>query len=214
MKKSYSVYGERNSGTNFLVKLINTNLIIDPKHHGKKHSLVKEYNESDDHLNFCIVRNLNDWLHSTYKNPYHIWNRHTWIKNEWISVYDFSNQKIKNNPDDLCPYDINLGGKFNLVEVRYLKYNSYKNITNKILVNLDFLQHSNENKEQFLNFVSEEYNLKTKTFNSVEEYKGGQGERFFRTKEFYKFKYPQIDFSKLKDYNKEIEEEINNLTFQ
>ena len=51
----------------------------------------------------------------------------SWIKNEWISVYDFSNQKIKNNPDDLCPYDINLGGKFNLVEVRYLKYNSYNN---------------------------------------------------------------------------------------
>lgn len=212
MKKTFNIYGERNSGTNFLYKLISNNFNLEGSM-DKKHSLIKEYNQSKNHINFCIVRNLNDWLSSTYKNPYHIDNKYL-NRGPRKDIYTFINEKIKNNLNDPCPYDINLSGKYNLVEVRYLKYNSYKNITNKVLVNLDFLQFSDENKQQFLDFVSKKYHLERQNFNPIKKYTGGQGEKWFRTKEFYILKYPQMDFTKLKDYSKEIEEEINSLKFK
>ncbi len=212
MKKTFTIYGERNSGTNFLYKLISNNFNLEGSM-DEKHSLVKEYNSSQNHINFCIIRNLNDWLSSTYKNPYYIDNKYL-IVGPKKDIYTFINEKIKNNLYDLCRYDINLSGKYNLVEVRYLKYNSYKDVTNKVLVNLDFLQYSDENKEQFLDFVSKKYHLERQNFNSIKKYTGGQGEKWFRTKEFRILKYPQIDFTKIKDYNKKIEDEINNLTFK
>ena len=202
---TFNIYGERNSGTNFLYKLISNNFNLEGSM-DKKHSLVKEYNSSQNHINFCIIRNLNDWVSSTYKNPYHL--------NLSSNFYNFINLPLNSRSSDPCLYDINLSGKYNLVEVRYLKYNSYKDITNKVLVNLDFLQYSDENKEQFLDFVSKKYNLEKQNFNPIKKYTVGQGEKWVRTKEFYILKYPQIDFTKLKGYNKEIEEEVNSLTFK
>jgi len=212
MKKTFNIYGERNSGTNFLYKLISNNFNLEGSM-DKKHSLIKEHNQSENHINFCIVRNLNDWLNSTYKNPYHIDNKYL-NRGPRKDIYTFANEKIITDPISPSTYDINLGDKYNLVEIRYLKYNSYRNITNKVLVNLDFLQYSDENKEHFLSFLSKKYGLERNNFNPIKKYTGGQGEKWFRTKEFYILKYPQIDFTKLKDYNKKIEEEINSLTFK
>ena len=212
MIKTFNIYGERNSGTNFLYELISNNFDLKGSV-DKKHSLVKEYNKSEDHINFCIIRNLNDWLCSTYQNPYHILGSHRIYLKIQKSIYTFCNKNVITSLKDPSTYDINLGEKYNLVEMRYLKYNSYKNITNKVLVNLDFLQHSDENKKEFLNFISEKYSLEKNDFNPTRKYTGGQGEGYFRTNVFYKLKYPQIDFNKLKDYSEEIENEINNLTY-
>jgi len=152
-----------------------------------------------------------------YKNSYHIWNKYTQQTKEInkYSVVYFSNDIIKTHPNELSyKFNMNLGDKYNLIQLRYLKYNSYKKMNNKVLVNLDYLQHSDKNKKKFLNFISKKYNLKSKTYNPVEEYKGGQGQENFRSKNFKKPNYPQINLSKLVDYNQEIEEKINNLTFE
>ncbi len=221
MKKTFNIYGERNSGTNFLKTLIEQNFDLTPNMNGK-HRLVVNYNPPEDHITFCIIRNLNDWVFSTFKNPYHI--KDDYDKTHWglyqkgaehLSVIRFANKRINSSIYDPCRYDINLGDKYNLVELRYLKYNSYKRIINKVLVNLDFLQHSDENKENFLNFISKKYNLEQKTFNPIKEYKGGQGViKGYRDSKYTHPFYPKLNLNKLKSYNKEIEEEINNLTFK
>ena len=218
MKKTFNIYGERNSGTNFLKSLIEQNFYLTPNM-GQKHKLVETPVPSEDHITFCIIRNLNDWLCSTFKNPYHMWDNYTknWglTPNDQHFLISFINKKMRNSKKDPCAYDINLGEKYNLVETRYLKYDSYKQLPHKVLINLDFLQHSDENKIKFINFIAKEYNLKLKPFNNIEKYKGGQGdEKGFRTIKFKKAHYPQIDVNKIKSYNKEIEEEINNLTFK
>ena len=206
--KTFNIYGERNSGTHFLYAFISTNFDLKGSR-SKKHSFIKEYNAAPDHINFCIVRNLNDWAHSSYNNPYHLANPY---KNS-VTILEFINGKTVTDCHTPSTYNINLDDTYNLVELRYIKYNSYKKITNKILVNLDFLQYSNSNKKDFLKGISKKYNLKRKTFNPIITYRGGQGKGYERTAKFNILKYPKLNYSEILSYNKELEEEINNLTF-
>ena len=212
--ENFYIFGERNSGTNFVTKLVKQNLGLNPIF-DQKHKLVLKEDINPNYLTICMVRNLNDWGISMYKHPYHIWNRHTWIRSEYISVYDFLNQKIKNNPDDPSPYDINLSNKHSLVEARYLKYQSYKNLENRILVSLAFLQSSDENKKIFIEAISSKYNLPKNDFDPIKIYQGGHGPKHRKTGNKYVHDiHHTLDMSLLTHYNKEIEEEINNLTFE
>ena len=218
MIKTFNIYGERNSGTNFLYELISNNFDLKGSV-DKKHSLVKEYNKSEDHINFCIIRNLNDWIYSMYLNPYHINNDYRggvkrYRPSRKKDVYTFCNENVITNLEDPSPYDINLSGKYNLVEIRYLKYNSYKNITNKVLVNLDFLQKYKKNKVLFLDSISKKYNLEKKKYDGILKTVGGQGsKKRYRSTNFSKPFYPKLKLTRLKSYNEEIENEINNISF-
>jgi len=70
----YTIYGERNSGTNYLYQLMNKNFDSTITwNYGWKHFFGhNDLSNTDDTLFIAIVRNPYDWLNSTYKNPYHI----------------------------------------------------------------------------------------------------------------------------------------------
>jgi hypothetical protein len=73
--KKFTIYGERCSGTNYLEDIILKNFNIDITwEYGWKH--FPEFNEeklknADDTLFICIVRDINKWLNSFYKELHH-----------------------------------------------------------------------------------------------------------------------------------------------
>ena len=88
---NFTIFGERNSGTNYLKRVLSRNLMIPfTQEYGHKHwfikghqprgrsnlttdnECIKSLDDSDETLFIFIVRNTYDWLKSTYKKPYHI----------------------------------------------------------------------------------------------------------------------------------------------
>ena len=230
------IYGERNSGTNFLEQLLekNTNCVILPGGHqiysgihGWKHGIpelnkFREYRK-EDVLFICIIRELESWMKSMLNNPYNI---KTEIRNI-NSVFDLFTKKFEFrdsvsedtkkwtsdlNVEKMLHYQTN----YNLFEQRYIKYNSYKDIINKynvIFINLNFLQN---NKLVFLNFLQNNYNIELNSDKDLIE------------KHIKKHKCKKDNHSRkkinrsydininLKDFQKyidtDLENEINNLT--
>ena len=182
MIKRIKIFGERNSGTNFINKLIKTNIkgvpimgnskwVGDYKDGtGWKHGTpnLELYNKMDDILFVFIIRDLNSWLKSMYVTPYHL----DTIKD----VNMFLTKKIVANEkrwrDHPVYVDIEETHK-TIMELRYYKINSYinacKNIKNAIIVNLEDLQQ--DRGITFINTLNRIYNLKkTSMFNPVKRH--------------------------------------------
>jgi hypothetical protein len=77
----FKINGERNSGTRFLSKILNINgfpvyegKVIDPVVYHWKHAIPRPDVKTLDTrvVDLFIFRNLEDWLVSMYKNPYHL----------------------------------------------------------------------------------------------------------------------------------------------
>ena len=69
----YTIYGERNSGTNYLKQLMDKNFDVCFNEINHKHFFWhNDLSNTDDILFIAIVRNPYDWLNSMYKTPYHI----------------------------------------------------------------------------------------------------------------------------------------------
>ena len=68
------IFGERCSGTNYLEELLLLNFDVEITWtYGWKHFFgFNEFTNSDDVLFIGIIRNLNDWINSFYRNPYHL----------------------------------------------------------------------------------------------------------------------------------------------
>lgn len=202
--KYFRIFGERNSGTNFMEKLINKNFYLNNITH-QKHCL-PNLNCSKDILNICIIRNCSNWINSMYNNPYHL------IISKKKNIYDFINNKTQTNTKCPSSYNINLDDKYSLLELRYMKYAAYKNLSqNTVIVKLDYLQESEDNIILFLKYVSEKYNIhRKKKINLVKEYKGGQGDRFTKNKKISNYKNI-ISPLNLNFYDKNLENEIDNI---
>lgn len=76
----FKIYGERNSGTNFLEKILKnsfyietiSNIILENNITKRwKHELPKIKKENNI-IHFFIIRNLKEWLISMYNNPYEL----------------------------------------------------------------------------------------------------------------------------------------------
>jgi mannosyltransferase OCH1-like enzyme len=202
--KYYRIYGERNSGTNFIEKLISENFYLQNFTY-KKHGLPVS-DCSEDTLTVCIIREYSNWLNSMIINPYH-------LKQEKKYNLFFNDKMISGQNPPNPYYDINLGDNYSLLELRYIKYNAYKKLNhNTIIVKLDYLQESTDNIISFLKFISEKYNLDIKKLHLINEYIGGQGDKYTKNKKVTK-NYKKINTSQLKFYNEKIESEINNITY-
>ena len=162
MIKSIKIFGERNSGTNFLEQLLNKNLNNIHFHSfyykggtGWKHGFpkIRLFKNTDETLFIFIVRDLYPWLKSMYNNPYH------YKRPENINIF-LTNKPIFNDPR--LDHDTHVYEEENeeVLTLRYNKLNSYlhffSKVENAIMVNLEDLQNNNE---KFLSFISNEYNL-------------------------------------------------------
>lgn len=146
--KYFTILGERCSGTNYLEKLIETNFDIELTYkYCHKHFFgFNNFNNSDDTLFICIVRNPIDWINSLYRTPWHI------SENNKISLYNFLNTEICSYNDKY--FEINDGKEMindrniytgqrykNLFELRYTKIKFLlEDLPNKVS-NYIFIRH-------------------------------------------------------------------------
>lgn len=157
----FKINGERNSGTTFLSKILRINgfpvydgKVEDNTIHHWKHAIPRADVKDVNHkvIDLFIFRNLEDWLVSMYKNPYHIKRMKgfdTFLTNKQASVdnfhVDYQTKKSVNVDDN---------GK-TIFEIRYHKFKSIMDYakTNKdvILLNLEFLQ----NESNLLHFLQQ-----------------------------------------------------------
>lgn len=115
----YTIFGERNSGTNYLEKIMNSNFdLMFTKDYGHKHWFIKDFeprgppntttdnecitpldnDDSDTTLFIFIVRPPISWLKSMHKTPYHYRDSKNlpfseFIRTPWVSY------------EPSCPYD-------------------------------------------------------------------------------------------------------------
>ena len=161
------IFGERNSGTNFIKSLLDKNLkdinILSYFYKGGsgwKHGkpMLELFNNNDNVLFICAIRNLDSWLSSMYHRPYHMKKRDTFYN--FITKPTINNDPRKDHDTHIYDYEINK----NLFQLRYFKYEEYKKLLNNnncILVNLNYLQ---KNPEEFINSIASKFNLSKNNF--------------------------------------------------
>jgi hypothetical protein len=168
----FKINGERNSGTSFLTKILKingfpiyVNEIQDNIIHHWKHSIPRPDVKTLDHrvIDLFIFRDLEEWLVSMYKNPYHI-NR--------ISDFDtFLTAKHVSNDKFYVDYKTNKSPNIDdngktIFEIRYYKIQKImeyaKHQKDVIFINLSFLQNET-NLLQFLQQLDKVYFNKIKT---------------------------------------------------
>lgn len=201
----FKINGERNSGTNFLWKLLETNFgrafeqkVEDNKTYYWKHAVPDKSikNEYPGIIDVFIIRDLNNWLVSMYQNPYHL----RIFKNfeKFLKLKQSSNEK--RFVDAKTNKAINLDDNDKTIfQIRYYKINKIldylKNQDDVIIVNLSYLQN-----EKICNFflekIKETFDFKPKV--SPFEVK------FPHTKSKVK-----NDYSKNRSYNVDIQKHID-----
>tara|TARA_Y100000389_G_scaffold202403_1_gene247555 strand:- start:9709 stop:10392 length:684 start_codon:yes stop_codon:yes gene_type:complete len=170
--KNIKIYGERNSGTNFLEKLISTNTDnVNVIHHGIGHYKSRRvkgwkhgvpditlYSQSDieNTLVVFIIRDLEPWLKSMFLSPYEysVPNSFEQFLQDNINVH----KHRLDHPVVKFDYESK-----NIFDLRYFKINRYldfyKNIHNGIFINLEHVQRDNHT---FLQILNQHYNIDVK----------------------------------------------------
>jgi hypothetical protein len=216
----FKIYGERNSGTNFLTSILTKNnfdcgfgkhytdydlpIIWKNEFSYWKHGIpntnlkILGYKKVID---IFIFRNLEEWLISMHVNNYHL-----------VKIEDFGEFLINKQQNDINDLDDN---DKTIFEIRYYKIQKiieyYKNNENVIFVNLSFLEDQN-NLLYFLQKLNEKYmnnSLDNNFITKINHTKTGE--------EIKKRNY-NIDLQKYQNIvntykNEEIEMFINNMTF-
>ena len=183
MINKIKIYGERNSGTNFLGQLLKSNLInvsyFHPGHatgklsdgsgwkHGKPNfDFFKS--TSDTTLFIFLIRDLESWLASMYKCPYHISfgeGENDFLTNK-LQVWNTDDQghDMYTNPEETNK---------TIFELRYYKIKSYIEMLSRV-ENAIFLNLSSLNKDgghSFLNNLNSFFGIeKCSEISPVEEH--------------------------------------------
>ena len=129
------IFGERNSGTNYLHQLINKNIRdkkldvpsgkykLGWKHGIPKYNILDVYEKKNKIIYVCIFRDLKRWLNSMYKKTYHIDNN--------TNFYDFITRnsiirKTNNYIDFKYKHE-----RSNLFNIRYFKFTKLLELSKK-----------------------------------------------------------------------------------
>jgi len=160
--KKFTIFGERNSGTNYLKKALQHILCLKfTSEYGFKHWYIKNLeprgisntttdnecdrsiHDSDDTLFIFTIRNANDWVGAMYKRPYHI------KESDRSSIYNFASKNYISY-ENKCPRDHQEKSKHpwyknsnhkhpyfideadNLIELRNLKNNHFHALKNHV----------------------------------------------------------------------------------
>ena len=162
--KYVKIFGERNSGTTYLYELLENNMkdvklckVTYDGGTGWKHGVpkIELFNNEKEVLFIFIVRDLESWLKSMYKNQYNF--------KKIEKLEDFLTNKLESS-DSRELHDMNVNKEVeeqDVMSVRYSKLRSfldfYEVISNGIFINMTYLQ---EKEENFVNFLMREYGIK------------------------------------------------------
>ena len=137
MITNYTIFGERNSGTNYLENIISLNFDINVTwKYGWKHFFGNNnelLNNSDNTLFICIVRDPIDWINSFYRDMHHYPLKNInmndtdkinfFLNNEFWSIDD-SNDNLDISKELMLDRNIYSGDRYkNIFELRYIKLN-------------------------------------------------------------------------------------------
>ena len=179
--KTYTILGERNSGTHFLQYAISFNFHLKYEK-GVKHFFGhSDFPEDtlDTTIYFCMVRDPIEWVDSLFKRLHHIPPENkksidAFIQNEWYSIYE---EGPKNKEEIMEDRNIITKERYkNIFEMRKTKHDYFlKTIKNKVkhvyLLRYEDLLHD---YDIILNDIAEKFNLEKKsdTYFRVPKYKG------------------------------------------
>lgn len=150
MIKEIKVFGERNSGTMYLNKLLRMNLLnckilSGNFKKGWKHGVVShDQPDKNTTLFICVVRDLEEWLVSMRRRPYHIRIKQKTGLPKFLNMEINSSDKRLNHPTRVDPNEY---GR-DIFDIRYIKIESYKKLfkycPNVVFLNLKTLQNNTE----------------------------------------------------------------------
>ena len=201
------IFGERNSGTNFLTSLLESNIkeinIYSSYYKGGtgwKHGYprIKLFKKPDTTLFIFIIRDIDSWIKSMFFNPY------SYEKPN--NINEFLTKKLKIN-DIRKDHDVNIYKyeQLDIINLRIAKIKSYLNfyqkVNNVIFINLQDIQN---NTEKFLSFLSETYKLNYKKYVPIINHT--KNKNLSKQNRDYNLIIPEI-----KNKDKKIEEFVENL---
>ena len=197
MIRRCTIFGERCSGTNYLDRVIRMNFDVDIHYdYGWKHFFQEKgtsWENSDDTLFICIVRNPVDWINSFYRNPHHVehmceWDRSkrsidAFLSNEFYSILDDGTEHMRDR-------NIYTGERYkNVFELRHTKLRWMIEDLPKLVTNYIFIRHEDllDEFESTMDRIRKT-GLQVRTDNDFPqnfllEAKGGEGAGRFRKKE-------------------------------
>jgi hypothetical protein len=127
--KKVTIYGERCSGTNYLEELLLLNFDVEIVwDYGWKHFFgFNDLTNSDDTLFIGIIRNLEDWINSLYREKHHLpthltENIDAFLNNTFYSLkLDLETYEITSD-EDMRDRNIDTGERYkNIYELRLVK---------------------------------------------------------------------------------------------
>lgn len=172
--KSIIIRGERCSGTNYIQKLIETNLNISiqldiENNIGWKHGFINIYNDSINCFNnivtIIIFRNPFDWVKSFYLQPHHLENSFSgvWKPNYKPTFSEFIRSEIKyidSNEKELMRdrHPFLLTNPKNILELRKWKNEHFLNIKN-IIPNTYYIRYEDlvQNPEKIITEINNKW---------------------------------------------------------
>ena len=193
--RKVQVYGQRCSGTNALIRLIEANFGRDAftENHGFKHWMVPATRFiPSDVLVLAIARDVGDWLHSLHRNP---WHAHPslrglpfgdFIRAPWHSIWDddfwgMSAEHPMYGSEMLHERDPDTGRRFaNAVAMRRAKLANWAGLREQA-VHVELLSHADlvACPAELVERLATRYGLaRVNGFTPVTDYKGEGGAPF------------------------------------
>jgi len=164
MEKIYKfqIFGERCSGTNYLENLLIANFDCYNVNKYDKHFFRDEKYENDEDILFiCVVRDIRKWINSFYRTPHYL----EYMGN--ITKEHFLNEPIISKKDNIIlDYNIFTNEIYkNIFEMRHIKlhymvYTLPKKVKNYILIRYeDIINNFNDTMDKFKIFFKVKSNI-------------------------------------------------------
>lgn len=212
-KTKFKVFGERNTGTNWIAKLIEENVEIKQIGEDGKEGLVQGWQEggwkhgkasqvSDDCLSICVIRNWNDWMCAMLYRPYHL-DSYSELN---LNIYDWFNRPLTVKKNEVAltgPQLFEDEGKL-LMDIRYEKIKSYLALKEGVLVGYDWMLRSTSHQKEFVNKLCNDWRLilKSNEFISYDE----NANPLNPDKYYEKPDYPKLDPYKIEGIRRPLEQ--------
>ena len=187
MIKYFTIYGERCSGTNFLMHAIEKNFKIEyTSNYCWKH-FFGNYNYTnndieDETLFIGIIRNPIEWIDSFYKMKHHVPDENriniiTFLFNEFYSLYENSNKEIMEDRNLITRERYK-----NIFEMRQVKNNYLINDMPKLVKNYLLIRYEDlrDGYSLILDYFHIKFKLEKKNiiYKTIDNYKGSMNYLF------------------------------------
>lgn len=213
--KKFCIFGERNSGTNFLHTAIEKNFELDFKQIGNKHFWNKTDNLElhTDTAIIVIIRNVFDWINSMHRSPFHLQtelrnpkNKLDFLNKEFWSYFDEHTHGYASGLEIMRDRHLDTKERYkNIFEARYVKYNYLFELSESKNDHIFFLKYEdlNEEYEKTMKRIAEYYDItfKNSEIQSVDSYRGFENSKKMTERKPKPNIFSEVEITSHKDFN-------------